>query len=193
MPKMSYSIPNYPNYIIKDNNLYRFNKRRELIEINLKKGGSNKNCYKVKDVDNKWQWKSKAALWALAGLKLELPKTAKLIEGTDHYYIDIDGSVYSFSPLYPAGIKMSPHINTKGYPMVRLIYKDKSSKFSEVHKLVLKTFVMSDYTEKGLCCMHLNNIKTDNRLENLAVGTYSENNKAAYRDGLNPGNGLKKN
>jgi hypothetical protein len=51
---------------------------------------------------------------------------------------------------------------------------------------------MENYPDHGLCCLHLNNDKQDNRLINLAVGTYSQNNKQAYADGLNPGNGLKK-
>ena len=42
-----------------------------------------------------------------------------------------------------------------------------------------------------LCCMHLDDNKHNNDLDNLKVGTYSENNKAAYSTVANLGNGLK--
>jgi len=53
-----------------------------------------------------------------------------------------------------------------------------------VHDLVLLAFV--GVKPVGQCCRHLNDVKTDNRLENLAYGTHYENEKDKDRNGRRP-------
>lgn len=62
-----------------------------------------------------------------------------------------------------------------GYTMVCL-HKNKCHKNHTVHKLVAQSFIDKDYVEKKLTCDHINHIRDDNRLENLRVVTYRENN-----------------
>ena len=50
-----------------------------------------------------------------------------------------------------------------------------------VHTLVLTGFVGP--RPDGMCCRHLNGVSSDNRLENLAWGTYSENKFDQVRHG----------
>jgi hypothetical protein len=58
----------------------------------------------------------------------------------------------------------------------------------DIQKLMAITFLDPDYSNKGLCVMHKDDDKTNNVLTNLKIGTYSENNKSAYDNGLNNGN-----
>jgi hypothetical protein len=51
----------------------------------------------------------------------------------------------------------------------------------DVHQLVLEAFVGS--RPEGMVCRHLNGVPTDNRVENLAWGTYGENNADIVRHG----------
>lgn len=68
-------------------------------------------------------------------------------------------------------------LNRDGYLLVDL--RDRT--FS-VHKIILTTF--DSPKPNGYCCLHINNIKHDNRTVNLKWGTYSENGQSAIADGL---------
>ena len=112
---------------------------------------------------------------------------SKSIPGEDYYFISLTGTVYSFNPvLNPNGAILTHSIGSTGYIRVNI-----RGNTQDVHMLMARTFLDKDYVAKGLCCMHLDNDKTNPELTNLKLGTYSENNKAAYADGLNLGNGLK--
>jgi hypothetical protein len=191
---MKHLIPGFSNYFFDEQEILYVVRKGENIKVKIGDKKSNLNSAKVKADNGKWNWKAINGLKALAGLKYQLPKSAKPIKGTNNiYHIDTEGNVYSFGVNNPQGIKLTPHISTSGYPVVHLRGEGIINRLSvAINILMCETFIMEDYTKKGLCCLHLNNIKTDNRLENLAVGTYSQNNKQAYADGLNPGNGLKK-
>jgi len=54
-----------------------------------------------------------------------------------------------------------------------------------VHVLVLEAF--AGPRPNGMVCRHLNGNPTDNRIENLAWGTESENQRDAVRHGTSPG------
>jgi len=60
-----------------------------------------------------------------------------------------------------------------GYLVVRLYDANGNRKDRLAHRLVLTAFVGPP--ANGTECRHLNNVKTDNRLENLAWGTRVEN------------------
>lgn len=70
--------------------------------------------------------------------------------------------------------------DTKGYVKVAFC-RNGMAKVSGVHRLVLEAFVGS--CSKGMEASHLNDIKTDNRLKNLAWMTRSENAKLAFEHG----------
>ena len=63
--------------------------------------------------------------------------------------------------------------NGHGYLRVQLYHNGNWQNIS-VHRLVALTFYNEEPTEKVACC-HGNTVKTDNRLFNLKLGTYSEN------------------
>lgn len=121
---------------------------------------------------------------------MQLPPDATPIAGTTKYFIDKCGIVYSFAT-DARGIILTPVIGTNGYLSVSIYYEG-NRKTVDIHKLVAETFIMENYAAKGLVCMHKDNNKTNCHIDNLCIGTYSQNNKDAYSDGLNPGNGLKK-
>lgn len=64
-------------------------------------------------------------------------------------------------------------LDTNGYLYVNLC-KGIPKKFY-VHKLMVTTFVRPLTSEE--CCRHLNGIKMDNRIDNLALGTRFENSE----------------
>ena len=67
---------------------------------------------------------------------------------------------------------LKPRLGKRGYQMVQL-YKDGKGKNYRIHRLVYEAF--NDKIPKGLVVNHLNEIKTDNRLENLEICTNKEN------------------
>lgn len=118
---------------------------------------------------------------------MKLPKTAKRIKNARHTWIDTNGDVYT---LITNGtgkpskklIKKQVYINKRtGYKYIGIKYKD-MYKTKRLHRLVAETFIdnPNNYPYVG----HKNNIKTDNRVENLYWTTPNENTKKAYIDGL---------
>ncbi|MCV7009495.1 NUMOD4 domain-containing protein [Mycobacterium gordonae] len=69
---------------------------------------------------------------------------------------------------------LKQRLNYRGYAVVELCYPDKpGSQESLVHRQVLKAF--GGEPAEGQECRHLNGNQTDNRAENLAWGSRSEN------------------
>lgn len=93
----------------------------------------------------------------------------KDIPGYEGLYSVTDmGRVWS----YKRGKFLVP-INANGYLKVFLFNGGKRRKFP-IHRLVLMTFLPIDNANE-MQCNHINEIKTDNRLENLEWSTNSEN------------------
>lgn len=119
---------------------------------------------------------------------MKLPKTAKQIKGSKDY-CDIDGTIYTYRSNYKdiktdKIIKKAAHLNKKhGYLYVSIYYYDiKGIKTRRLNRIVAETFIPNpdNFPVVG----HKNNIKTDNRVENLYWTTYSENSQKAVNDGL---------
>lgn len=62
------------------------------------------------------------------------------------------------------------------------LFKNGKPKRVRAHKLVVEAFIGS--IPKGLVVNHINGIKSDNRVENLEICTYSHNTKEAFRLGI---------
>ena len=75
--------------------------------------------------------------------------------------------------------------DVQGYRMASMSYTNRlghrASKNRGVHLLVLEAFVGP--RPEGLICCHINDVRHDNRLENLKWGTYKENSEDAQRNG----------
>jgi len=116
----------------------------------------------------------------------EIWKDIKGYEGL--YQVSNLGRVKSLSKEWISGNHKSKnkHEDMILKPRIALGYihvvlrKNKKAKTYKVHRLVLKEFI----GESNLECNHINGNKSDNRIENLAYCTSSENLKHAYKSGL---------
>ncbi len=68
---------------------------------------------------------------------------------------------------------LRPGFGAKGYPVVTLYYNGKGKQF-QLHRMVLTAFRGSSPTDKNHG-MHLDDNKTNNRLDNLSWGSQNEN------------------
>ena len=85
--------------------------------------------------------------------------TIKTIKELSPYSVDSEGNVYGLK-----GQKLKPYKRGKGYLAV-----DCFGKTYSVHRLVLCGFGIIPLEYNGMVVDHINEIKTDNRLENLQV------------------------
>lgn len=120
---------------------------------------------------------------------MEIPKTARLIDGSLTDYVDIDGSIYSERTNYKGERsgkifkKVNVVNNVHGYVQCSIKYPNYDHPITKrVHKLVAKAFIPNPLNLPIVG--HKNNIKTDNRVENLYWTTWQENTQKAVDDGL---------
>jgi hypothetical protein len=105
----------------------------------------------------------------------------KQINKLPDYYITNTGQVFStrISPRYNKKGKMRevrPKVNKSGYLYIGGYNgsgADKKRLWFRIHRLVFETFVGP--IQNGMEIDHVNNIKTDNRLENLQMLTKLDN------------------
>lgn len=110
----------------------------------------------------------------------QLPRTAKQIPGSKDY-ADIDGSIYAITKTDKV-IKKSQR-NIQGYMYAGIYINEiKKCKTCRVHRAIARTFLPNPHNLPVVG--HRNNIKTDNRVENLYWTTYKENTQKAVNDGL---------
>lgn len=181
-------IPNYLNYDYSNGMVTNLKKSKAVTKQLCKRSANGK--YKLKSDSGSWHTVSHNSIAAMCGQLLELPKDAKPIPFTKKLYIDKKGVIYSFSRMSPAG-KILTHTMSGRYPCVNINFKGRN-RTVEVHQLMCVTFILEDYIERGLVCLHADDNKFNCSLDNLSVGTYSKNNEDAYATGVNQGNGLKK-
>lgn len=114
------------------------------------------------------------------------------VSGAIGYRVGNDGSVWSSRQRARGGCRgnhwvlggpwrlMTPGLNSYGYPVVNIRRNGKPRPVG-VHTLVLEAFVGPK--PDGMGCRHLNGDPADNRLENLAWGSQSENVQDMVRHG----------
>ena len=114
----------------------------------------------------------------MTGLQIIIPGdpgvSYRPIDEFDGYAVGDDGSVWSMKSLNGQGMGHWHELRgfiSRGYRRV-LLRRDGQIEKRFVHRLVLAVFCGGG---EGLDVRHLNGIRTDNRLKNLAWGTPAEN------------------
>ena len=81
------------------------------------------------------------------------------------------------------GKQLRGSLDNKGYKTIRLRTNQGKTRNCKIHVLKAKAFLFSPNPIGANVVRHLNDIKTDNRLENLAWGSYSDNIQDSIRNG----------
>lgn len=105
-----------------------------------------------------------------------------LPEIKDYYTINDLGEIFSDN----SGLMKSRNKGDTTYKIVNLSKIDGSKQTFRVHRLVLMAFKPNE-NMNSLEVNHLDGDKSNNRLENLEWCTKSENQKHAFKTGLNEG------
>lgn len=106
-----------------------------------------------------------------------VPASAKPIPGFDGYFADADGGIYN-----SRGLRIQPHREPHGYERVHLVRSDgEGGDGIRVHRVVLLAW--AGPPDPGHEARHLNGVRHDNRAENLAWGTRSQNRDDSRRLG----------
>lgn len=78
--------------------------------------------------------------------------------------------------------EIRPRIGRHGYPSIKLRTIEGKTKIYKMHILKAKAFIYGPNPLDATLVRHLNDVKTDNRLENLAFGTRSNNAQDAIKN-----------
>lgn len=117
-------------------------------------------------------------------VKVEAGEVVRPIPGHPRYYATSLGRIIG-----PKGHVLRPQPNAAGYPTVNVSAGTSRGATHQwrrpIHQLVLCAFVGP--RPDGMGTRHLNDVKVDNRLENLCWGTPAENREDAVRNGRLPG------
>jgi len=96
----------------------------------------------------------------------------------DFYYVDKEGNIFSKGnnggKLLDKPIKKKLQIKTNGYLNVGLAMKNNTQKWFRVNRIVAAAFIENPF--KKAFVNHINEVRTDNRVENLEWVTPKENN-----------------
>lgn len=180
-------IPGFSSYSLEKDGRVFNNKTKKFI-TKSHRAKTKFAFFKLKNDEGVWKQVSEQKLQALV-YPPNPPDTFTKVPLYERTYISPEGEVWSGpTKVFPIGGMLSIQLREDGYPSV---HTEKG--LIAVHQLLALTYLDNLYLSKGLCVMHLDDDKNNYCLSNLKIGTYSENNKAAYETGANPGNGLKRN
>lgn len=178
-------VPGYSAYLFIDGVLINKKTNKKVTVTTHKRGGS--GFVKLKNDSGEWKSVSVSKIEALCNPSLTTPPEGfYLVPGYTKTYISKEGAVWVGPGVTkPLGGLSAIHYPDSGYPTAGTeVLNGRASR--PIHQLLALTFLDCDYLEKGLCVMHLDDNKFNYSLTNLKIGTYSENNKAAYDSGANP-------
>jgi hypothetical protein len=113
--------------------------------------------------------------------KEDINEELRLINDTNDYYVSNCGNVYKLTNNNKY-LKLKPSMMHRGYYQVAVIEKSGKKVTKRLNRLVAIHFI--DNPDNLPVVGHKNNIKTDNRVENLYWTTYSENTQKAVDDGI---------
>lgn len=99
----------------------------------------------------------------------------------DRYEVSDEGGVRRIARGSICAKPTAISLQARGYASVLLHQGSRKGRRHLVHALVMAAFVGP--RPEGHVIRHLNHVKTDNRLANLAYGTPEENRQDSYRDG----------
>ena len=171
-------IPNYSGYDLTEGVITNL-KSNKIVTIS---GGRNSRYLKLKDDSGVWKSVSLANITALC-YPPSVPEGFVPVPFFPGVFISKQAEVWhSPTKYYPLGYFSNYTVEEGKYPRVPV-----GGRPVEVHQLLARAFLMHNYIEEGLCVMHIDDDKTNLNLSNLVIGTYSENNKAAYDTGANLG------
>lgn len=118
-------------------------------------------------------------------------KEVKLIPETENEYVTADGELYKYLPHKNKFFKRKTGINHTQYVYCNVQFKkDSKIRTACVHRLVALAWIVNEHPDKYDVVGHKNNIKHDNRVENLYWTDTSENTKKCYDDGFKQSSGL---
>ena len=163
-----YDIPGYPDYKLTDDlKVYSLKSGKFLSKNNARGNVSLYRNSKRKVFSNDMLYK----------ILHPVDTTGfKPIPGLSGYFASRDGRIYSDKWKRV----LTPSLDSYGYKVVSIFSGSKKAcRNMKVHRLVAETFIPNP---DGLETIdHLNNIRTDNRVENLEWVTASENVKRQWR------------
>lgn len=114
---------------------------------------------------------------------MTVPNTAVKIKNAVDHWVDMDGNIYCIDKRnnHHGVVRKAQHL-VHGYKYCGIVYKTGKVITKRVHRLVAEAFLPNpnNYNIVG----HKNNIKSDNRVENLYWTTIQENTQKAVDDGL---------
>lgn len=175
-------IPNFSLYYLSDNNEVIRKKDGKSMPLNTRAGTFSK-YFKLKSDKGDFVQKRLSAI--IASVHPPKPPEGFLpCPKFDGIFVSKEGLVWSEpNEIKPLGTLLTIHYPQCGlkYPCVNTA----KHKQMYIHQLLALTYLDPEYLEKGLCVMHLDDDKCNFSLYNLKVGTYSENNQAAYDTGVN--------
>lgn len=88
---------------------------------------------------------------------------------TKGYKVDENGNVISH-----IGNTLKPNFDRYGYPRVSITYK-KNKEWVKVHRLAAYQKFKNKIFKDGIVVRHMNDNRSDASLDNLELGTYSDN------------------
>ena len=117
--------------------------------------------------------------------KEEIGEELYYIAGSKGFYITKSIKIYKNTG--NGFYLMSQRINKRnGYVYCSVTYQDNYKLATQrVNRIVALTFIHNDDTERKLAVGHKNNVKHDNRIENLYWTTNQGNTQKAFDDKLN--------
>lgn len=102
--------------------------------------------------------------------------TVKPVPGFEGLYsVSDDGKVFS----HICNRELKPKIDRYGYKAV-VLSKNGKPHHTTIHRIVAKAFIPNPFSKR--CVNHINEIKTDNRVENLEWVTVKENDNHGTRN-----------